>query len=216
MRTSDRGIAFIVAHEGVVPAPYLDSVNVWTYGIGHTAAAGSPNPKAMARGMPVDLDAGLRQVFDVFRRDLVQYENAVTTAIAGANVAQHEFDAAVSFHFNTGAIGRAEWVKLWRAGRKSEAAASMLANWRKPSEIIPRRTAERDLFLSGSYGSKTAAVWPVSASGRVTWKPVRSLSQSQILALMGKPPVTDATTAPGQGVFAALVALLQSIFGGKK
>jgi len=29
-------------------------------------------------------------------------------------------------------------------------------------------------------------------------------------------PVTDATTAPGQGVFAALVALLQSIFGGRK
>ena len=29
-------------------------------------------------------------------------------------------------------------------------------------------------------------------------------------------PVTDATTAPGQGVFAALLALLQSIFGGRK
>lgn len=33
MRTSDQGLAFIVAHEGVVPAPYLDSVGVWTFGM---------------------------------------------------------------------------------------------------------------------------------------------------------------------------------------
>ena len=30
MKTSDKGIAFLVAHEGVVPGPYLDSVGVWT------------------------------------------------------------------------------------------------------------------------------------------------------------------------------------------
>lgn len=33
MRTSDRGIAALVAHEGIVPGPYLDSAHVWSYGI---------------------------------------------------------------------------------------------------------------------------------------------------------------------------------------
>lgn len=32
MKTSDRGIFALAKHEGIVPAPYLDSVGVWTYG----------------------------------------------------------------------------------------------------------------------------------------------------------------------------------------
>lgn len=185
MQTSDRGVAFLVAHEGIVPAPYLDSVGVWTYGVGHTAAAGAPIPSQMVRGMPADLDAALRDVFAVFRRDLARYEADVATAIGRTPCEQHEFDAAVSFHFNTGAISRATWVDLWKSSRKDAAAASMLANWRRPAEIIGRRTAERDLFLTGNYGNARATVWPVSAAGKIAWKPLRSLSQAEIIGLMG-------------------------------
>ena len=39
---SPRGIVALASHEGLVPGPYQDSVGVWTYGIGHTAAAGKP------------------------------------------------------------------------------------------------------------------------------------------------------------------------------
>ncbi|MGN7870561.1 glycoside hydrolase family protein [Paracoccus sp. 22332] len=186
MQTSDKGVAFLVAHEGIVPAPYRDSVGVWTFGIGHTAAAGPPIPATMPRGMPADLDTVLREVFAVFRRDLARYEADVLNALGRTPTAQHEFDAAVSFHFNTGAIGRAAWVNLWKRGQKADAAASMLANWRKPAEIIGRRTAERDLFLTGDYGKAKATVWQVSSTGKVIWKPAKRLFQSDILALMGR------------------------------
>lgn len=42
MKTSDKGIAFLVAHEGVVPGPYLDSVGVWTYGYAYDTLAVCP------------------------------------------------------------------------------------------------------------------------------------------------------------------------------
>lgn len=186
MKTSDKGIAFLVAHEGVVPGPYLDSVGVWTFGIGHTKAAGSPDPASLPRGMPADLDAALREVFTVFRRDLAKYEADVERALGRTPAAQHEFDAAVSFHFNTGAIGRAAWVDLWKRGQKADAARSMLANWRKPAEIIGRRTAERDLFLTGSYGADKATVWQVNTAGKIVWKQARRLSQDDILRLMAE------------------------------
>ena len=41
------------------------------------------------------------------------YEPAVKAAMPGAR--QHEFDAGIGFHWNLGAIGRASWVKAWRA-----------------------------------------------------------------------------------------------------
>ena len=59
MQTTDRGLLALVRHEGIVPAPYLDVKRVWTFGVGHTAAAGAPDPARMPRGMPADLDAGL-------------------------------------------------------------------------------------------------------------------------------------------------------------
>lgn len=186
MKTSDKGVAFLVAHEGVVPGPYYDSQNILTFGVGHTAAAGSPNPADLPRGMPADLDAALSNVFAVFRRDLAKYEADVLRVMDRTPMEQHEFDAAVSFHFNTGAIARAAWVDLWKRGQKDDAAASMLANWRKPAAIIGRRTAERDLFLTGDYGKQSATVWQVNSKGKVIWKPVRILSQSDILAMMGR------------------------------
>ena len=35
-----------------MPGPYLDVKGVWTFGIGHTAAAGAPDPATLPRGMP--------------------------------------------------------------------------------------------------------------------------------------------------------------------
>lgn len=185
MRTSPRGVAFLVAHEGIVPAPYFDSVNVLTYGIGHTAAAGAPIPASLPRGMPRDLDAALRDVFAVFRRDLAKYEADVNRAMGRTPLRQHEFDAAVSFHFNTGKIGSAAWVDLLKSGRVSAAANSMLANWRRPSSIIGRREQEARLLRDGVYGTQAATVWNVTATGKVIWKPVLTLTQDKILQMMG-------------------------------
>lgn len=182
MKTSPQGIAALVAHEGIVPGPYRDSVGVWTWGVGHTAAAGSPIPAKMARGMPKDLDAALRDVFAVFARDLARYEADVDRAVT-VPMAQHEFDALVSFHYNTGGIARATLTKRLNAGDRKGAAASFMG-WTKPAEIIPRRKSEQSLFATGVYPVGRATVWGVDASGRVIWKPVRTLTQAEVLRMM--------------------------------
>lgn len=228
MQLSDKGLFFLAAHEGIVPAPYLDSVGVWTYGVGHAETSGrAPNPRHMPRGMPADLDAELRKVFAVFADDMRSFAADVNRAVT-VPMEQHEFDAAVSFHFNTGGIGRANWVKSWNAGNKSQAAREIM-NWKRPPEIIGRRTAEQRLFATGEYGNLRANVWTASDAGRVSYRtPVRSLTQAQVVALMGqgapthprdtpqapKPPEIPATPRYG-GFLAALLAFLSALFGSR-
>src|SRR6185312_1259945 len=81
MPTTDRGLLALARHEGVVPAPYLDVKRVWTFGIGHTAAAGAPGPAWMTSGMPADLDAGVREAFRLFRADRGRDEAEVLRAV---------------------------------------------------------------------------------------------------------------------------------------
>lgn len=182
MKTSDAGIFALALHEGIVPAPYRDSVGVWTYGIGHTLGAGYPDPEKMLRGMPSSLDAALRDVFDLFRRDVAKYEAAVNRAVK-VPITQAQFDALVSFHYNTGAIGKASLVKRLNAGDVAGAATGFLA-WMKPPEIIPRRKAEQELFAKGVYPGGQVTVWQVSKAGKVIWNPARRLTKDQVLALL--------------------------------
>jgi lysozyme len=135
MHMTDRGLLALVRHEGLVPGPYLDVKQVWTFGIGHTAAAGPPDPATMPRGMPADLDAGIREAFRVFRADLARYEAAVLRAVK-VPLAPHEFDALVSFHYNTGGIAKAALTRHLNAGNRVAAADAFL-NWRRPASIIP-------------------------------------------------------------------------------
>lgn len=212
MQTSLHGAAFIAAHEGVVPAPYYDVVGVLTYGVGHTKAAGAPDPADLAFGMPRDLDAALRDVFALFRRDLAKYEAEVSAAIT-APMAQHEFDAAVSFHFNTGAIARADWVKAFNAGDRG-GAGDKIMNWSKPASIIPRREAEQDLFRHGLYGVSGVVVWGVTGNGRVIWSPERLLSRSELVAMLSPitaPDPTEGAPAGLSGILAAVAAFFASL-----
>ena len=135
MQMTDRGLLALARHEGLVPGPYRDSTGTWTFGIGHTAAAGPPDPATMPRGMPDELDAGIREAFRLFRRDLARYEADVRRAVT-VPLQPHEFDALVSFHFNSGGIARAALTRHLNAGDR-EAAARAFLNWRKPASIIP-------------------------------------------------------------------------------
>ncbi|WP_229704464.1 lysozyme [Gemmobacter aquaticus] len=180
---TDRGLLALVRHEGIVPGPYLDVKTVWTFGIGHTAAAGPPDPAKMPRGISADLDAGIREAFRVFRADLAAYEAEVRRAVK-VPLEPHEFDALVSFHYNTGAISRATLTKALNVGNRVAAADAFL-NWRRPAAIIPRREAERDLFRHCRYPGGTIPVWSVDRGGRVDFlRPVRRLTEAEALALL--------------------------------
>ena len=219
MQTTDRGLLALIRHEGVVPGPYLDVKNIWTFGIGHTAAAGSPDPARMARGMPGDIDAGIREAFRVFRTDLAAYEAAVLRAVK-VPLAPHEFDALVSFHYNTGGIARAALTKALNAGNRA-AAADGFMGWLKPAAIRPRREAERDLFRHGSYPTGTIPVWAVDRNGRVDFsRPVRRLAEAEALALLrptaGSPPpatMPDTVAPPPVTLGQRILAFLKSLIG---
>lgn len=182
LTTSAAGVIALISHEGVVPAPYLDSVGVWTFGVGHTAAAGEPIPSRMPRGMPSDLDAAIRQAFAVFAKDLARYEADVRAALR-VKVYQHEFDALVSFHYNTGLVASASITKALNAGDRA-GAAKAFDNFRRPASIIDRRNDEKRLFRDGTYPAQKLTVWKVSETGRVIWEPARTIAPEEALRMM--------------------------------
>ncbi len=183
MKTTDRGLLALIRHEGVVPGPYLDVKDVWTFGIGHTAAAGPPDPARVPRGMPADLDAKIREAFQLFRTDLAAYEAEVLRAVK-VRLELHEFDALVSFHYNTGGIAKAALTRHLNAGNRAAAAAAFMG-WLRPAAIRSRREAERDLFARGTYPTGTIPVWSVDRNGRVDFsRPIRRLTEDEALALL--------------------------------
>lgn len=186
MKVSDKGVAELLSHEAMVTSPYRDSVGVWTVGVGHTSSAGKPNPQTLAKGV----EAPLGELVDLFRRDLSQYETDVNNAVK-VPLKQHEFDALVSFHFNTGAIARASLVKKLNAGDRMGAAEGLL-EWKKPAEIIERRRKEMKLFRDGRYSNDgKCTIYPADRNGRVQWGSGRRVSVARLVA-----PAAKAAPAP--------------------
>jgi len=186
---SRRGLMELIGHEGIVASPYYDSANVLTWGVGHTAHAGEPLPSTKW-----GKSADLVEVFSTFRRDVARYEAQVRLAFTRP-LTQEQFDAAVSFHFNTGAIARATWVKKFNAGDIAGSRKSFM-DWRKPAEIVPRRTKERDLFFAGKYGNGgKATLYPADDKGRVLWGQGKVIDLADALARMA-PPAPPATPIP--------------------
>ena len=192
MQISNKGLIALASHEGIVPGPYKDSVGVLTYGIGHTKSAGDPDPAKLPKGMPNNLDEELVHILDIFKRDVEKYAATVDKAIT-VPISQEEFDAAVSFHYNTGAITSATWVKTLNKGDHKTAAAQIM-NWSSPSEIIPRRTAEQVLFRDSVYPTSPVNAWRVDSNYKVIWTVERSISQQEGLAYLGESDKDDETS----------------------
>lgn len=144
----------IISHEGIVLEAYKDSKGIWTWGIGvtnasgHTVARYKDNPQTIAR------------VIEIYKWLLeTKYLPDVLGAFKGHKLTENELAAALSFHYNTGAIKKASWVKSFLAGRKAIARQQFM-NYRKPVEIIERRTKERDLFFDDVWSNDgTATVY---------------------------------------------------------
>ena len=96
MKTSLKGILAIINEEALVLSTYRDAAGVLTIGAGHTAMAGGMAPKQGDR-------ITIEQAIALLAADLAKFERRVSTFVKRA-MAQHEFDALVSFDFNTGAI----------------------------------------------------------------------------------------------------------------
>ena len=102
----------------------------------------------------VDITLGLvwtqEQCDARLKRDLARYSREVTTAIGDAPTAQGQFDALVTFHYNTGAIAKATLTKLHRAGQFARAQAEfgkwINAGRRIMQGLVKRRADEAELY----------------------------------------------------------------------
>lgn len=166
MKTTPLGVAFIEHHEGVVLRAYRDVVGVWTIGAGLTAASGVIVPKS---GMVITKDEASALLASALR---AKYEPSVATAMTRKVGAlfeapkPHEFDAAVSFHWNTGAIQKASWVTAWAQGALPAVIRQKLALWNKGGgKVLPglvrRREEEAAMLLEGIYPTAVRSPSPV-------------------------------------------------------
>ena len=155
---TERGVLEIISHEAIVQEAYKDSVGVWTWAIGVTNASGhevypryKDNPQSLARC--IEVSVWLMRT---------KYLPDVLKAFEGHPLNEAQLTAALSFHYNTGAIRRADWVDSWKNGRADKARVEIM-NWKSPPEVVKRRAAERDLFFDGKWsGDGMATVYPVS------------------------------------------------------
>ncbi|HEV2544096.1 MAG TPA: lysozyme [Methylobacterium sp.] len=141
MDLSAVGRTVLIAREGRRLEAYRDSVGIWTIGVGHTAAAGPPVPRAGLR-------IGAAEADTIFARDVAAFVRAVAEAIPEP-LPQHAFDALVSLCFNIGpaAFRRSTVLRRLRAGDRAGASEAILM-WNRPAAIIARRQGEFDQFLT--------------------------------------------------------------------
>ena len=143
---SKRTLLEIVSHEGIVLEAYKDSVGIWTWGIGVTDMSGhgvqryKDNPQSISK------------VLEIFNWLVETQYLPDVVEVLGEDLTEEQLAAALSFHYNTGAIKRASWVKSFKRGQIAKAKREIM-NWRKPAEIISRRTKERDLFFDGEWSN---------------------------------------------------------------
>ncbi len=85
--------------------------------------------------------------------DLARFSAEVARALDDSPTSQCQFDALVSFHYNTGAIGRATLTRLHKAGDFAAAAAEfgkwIHAGGRPLPGLRRRREAEAALYRQG-------------------------------------------------------------------
>lgn len=191
MKVSDKGLLEICEHEGIVPAPYKDSQGVWTVFVGHTAMAGGLDPRVMARAMPTGaaLQSAIDRALIVFKDDIEKFEARVARAFP-VPLRQHQFDALVSWDFNTGgATWRSSTGKpcqLVQQVNRGDLSGDGFMGWLKPPEIRKRRTAEMRLFHTGNYDANGTLIpiWKTNGHGSLDGQ-LRTMEGAELLARMG-------------------------------
>lgn len=145
--TSERGVSLIKRFEGCNLDAYPDpgtGGDPWTIGWGATRI----NGKAVKPGMSITQ----AQADALLLGDIERHANDVRKFLGNAATTQGQFDALVSFHFNTGALGKASLLRLHRGGDYAGAAKEFPrwkhAGGRVMKGLVRRRAAEQELYLS--------------------------------------------------------------------
>lgn len=145
MKTSTEGRQLIEAFEGLRLQAYYDSVHVLTIGYGHTNLGNIP-PHIIPGQIITEEEAD-----KALSNDLDRFEARVAKIMAPVTLLQCQFDALVSFDFNTGDLLSSSIDDKIKAGNISGAMATLLlynhAGGVVLSGLTRRRKAERLMFL---------------------------------------------------------------------
>jgi len=184
----DADVALEVAsHEALIRQTYKDSVGKLTWCVGMTNATGHTVERYISK------PASLQHCMNIYAWALGNYAAGVYRAFKGHTLTKAQFAAALSFHWNTGAIEEASWVKLWKAGEVAGAKKAIM-NWVTPPEITGRREKERDLFFDGvwsndgrmtEYTRLTKKMTPVWSSG------IKINVSAELRAAFGQPVTVE-------------------------
>lgn len=153
MKTSSNGRKFIEGFEGLILQAYDDHndhivevgqtvVGTLTIGYGHTDAAGPPKVYVGQKITQTEADQFLGT-------DLAGVENSVNHLVK-VPLNQNQFDALVSFEFNTGSLGKSSVLTLLNSGDYTTAAEHILLYNHAGGVVVAgltrRREAEKALF----------------------------------------------------------------------
>lgn len=144
MKTSSYGRKFIEQWEGLFLHTYDDGTGTLTIGYGHTSAAGPPS---VHHGMHITQE----EADSILAADLASVEANVNRLVK-VPLTQNQFDALVSFDFNTGGLGRSGVLRAVN-GKQFGAVPADLLRWVKGGGhvmlgLVRRRKAEGALFAS--------------------------------------------------------------------
>ena len=141
-----RIMATLCGIEGVCLEAYLDSRNVWTWGPGIAATSGFNVLQYKDR--PSTLDTALKAAITLVE---TKFLPVVLKAFTGHPLTENQLAAALSFHWNTGEITKAQWVKDVMAGKPVSARADLTGNYLQGGLLTDRREFEAALFFDAAW-----------------------------------------------------------------
>ena len=165
MKMSPKAREVMAHHEGVRKKPYLDSVLLWTTGVGHLIAPKAhlemtlvQRKEAKAAGLlkcPAEWDRGLTnaEVDEILMYDLGRFERGVLR-LCPDGLTQGRYNALVSFAFNAG-LGRLQSSSIRTKHNRGDfdGASDAFLLYRMASGVVQkgletRRKDERAMYLS--------------------------------------------------------------------
>lgn len=103
MKTNQKGIDLIKRWEGLRTKAYYDIAGILTIGYGHTNLAGGFK---VSPGQVITE----KQAEEILRSDLKKFEDQVSSLVK-VPLNDNQFSSLVSFHYNTGALGKSTLLK---------------------------------------------------------------------------------------------------------
>lgn len=153
-----KSVAFALSEEGMVCEAYRDSEHVWTWAGGVTDASG--HLVGRYRDNPQPIERCLDVTLWLMRW---KYLPPVLRAFVGFPLRETQLAAALSFHWNTGAIDRTQWVADVKAGRRTTARAFLENHYLNGGALAARRKREAALFFEHRWPTDLSVpVYPVS------------------------------------------------------